>query len=204
MDTLIIIGAGGHGKVVADIAYQTNKYKEILFLDDNASDKECLGFPIVGTSNNIKAWVSQAEFIVAIGKSVTREKVLNKLIEQKAKIATLVHPKAVVGRNVTIGYGTVVMAGVVINPDTYIGNGVIVNTSSSIDHDNVIEDYVHISVGAHLAGTVHVGSHTWIGIGATVSNNINICSGCMIGAGAVVVKDIEEGGTYVGVPAGKI
>ena len=126
------------------------------------------------------------------------------LIDNRATITTLVHPASVIGENVLIGKGTVVMAGCVINPDTTIGSGCIVNTSASIDHDGCIGDYVHVSVGAHLCGGVDVGKHTWIGAGATVSNNVKICGNCMIGTGAVVVKNIDEVGTYVGVPVRKI
>jgi acetyltransferase-like isoleucine patch superfamily enzyme len=93
------------------------------------------------------------------------------------------------------------MAGVVINSGSVIGEGCIVNTCGSVDHDCKVDDYVHVSVDAHFCGTVTVGESTWIGAGATISNNITICGSCTIGAGAVVVKDIEEEGTYVGVPA---
>ena len=201
-DKLIIIGAGGHGKVVADVALSMNRYEEVCFLDDSTQG-EILGLPVVGKSEDYIKWVDEAEFFVAIGNSKVRELFQEKLIEMNAEIATLVHKSAVIGTNVRIGEGTVVMAGAVINADTNIGNGVIVNTSCSIDHDNVIEDYCHISVGSHLAGTVKVGKHTMIGAGATVINNISICEECMIGAGAVVVKDIAAAGTYIGVPAEK-
>lgn len=204
MEKLVIIGASGHGKVVADIAQKTNRYKEICFLDDNPQTKECMGYQVIGTCQDIDRWISEAEFIVAIGNSYIREKMLFFLLERKANVETLIHPQACIAENVEIGQGTVVMAGAIINPGTKIGKGVIVNTSSSIDHDNIIEDYCHISVGAHLAGTVHVRKHTWIGAGAVVSNNVTIYQECIIGAGAVVVKDINEKGTYVGVPARKI
>lgn len=204
MKKLVIIGASGHGKVVADIAQKLDRYSEIFFFDDNQNAKECMGFKVLGKSSEVEKYKDEAEFIVAIGNSKVREKVMNTLLDKNAEMATLVHPSAVIGMNVEIGEGTVVMAGAVINPDVIVGKGVIINTASSVDHDNKIEDYCHISVGAHLAGTVHVGKHTWIGIGASVSNNINICEECMIGAGAVVVKDIEEKGTYIGVPARKV
>lgn len=116
----------------------------------------------------------------------------------------LIYPSAVIGTDVEIGIGTVLMAGVVINSSTRIGKGCIINTSSSLDHDNIIEDYVHISPGVRTAGSVGIGKGTWLGIGSVVSNNVNICSGCKVGAGAVVVKDITEPGTYVGVPVRKI
>lgn len=201
---LIIIGASGHGKVVADIAEQLHKYEEIVFLDDNDSLDKCMGYSVVGKSDRMEEYLSTADFFVAIGNAKTRKKVIKQLQERDASIATLIHPAAVIGSQVTIGEGTVVMAGSVINPDTRIGNGCIINTCASVDHDCQIDDYVHVAVGTHVCGTVNIGESTWIGAGATVKNNVNICSECMIGAGATVVKDIEDSGTYVGVPVERI
>ena len=96
------------------------------------------------------------------------------------------------------------MAGTVINSGTNIGKGCIINTCSSVDHDCLIGDFVHVSVGSHICGTVCIEAETWIGAGAIVSNNINIFRDCIIGAGAVVIDDINESGTYVGVPAKEI
>jgi len=79
-----------------------------------------------------------------------------------------------------------------------------VNTGASVDHDGIIDDFVHISVGAHVAGNVHIGLKTWIGAGAIVLNNLSICDNCIVGAGAVVIKDLEEEGTYIGVPAKRL
>lgn len=199
-DKLVIIGAGGHGKVCGDIALQMDCYPEIYFLDDYAEGM-VMNIPIIGKISDYSKWIAVADFFVAIGNSKVREKYLTMLKETGASIAALIHPGCVLGARVSIGCGTAVMAGAVINPDARIGEGVIINTAASVDHDNVIGDYCHISVGSHLAGTVVIGEHTMIGAGATVINNVKICSGCMIGAGAVVVKDIEEQGTYVGVPA---
>ena len=193
---IIIIGAGGHGKVVADIASK-NEYDEILFLDDSHTENEL----VIDRVSNFEKYIDSADIFVAIGNSILREKIICDLIKHNAIIPSLIHPDAIISDDVKIGYGTVIMAGVVINANASIGNGVIVNTCSSVDHDCLVNDYCHISVGAHLCGTVKVGKHTWIGAGATVSNNIDICSNCMIGAGAVVVKDIKEAGTYIGVPA---
>ncbi len=201
MNKLVIIGAGGQGKVAADVASKAG-YNEIVFLDDDPSAKECLGFCVAGTSektDNYKDW----DFFVAIGNAKTREKIQNRLSANGYSIATLIHPFTSIGKNVKIGKGTIVMAGAVINTDAVIGNGCVINTSASVDHDCTVADYAHVSVGSHLAGTVSVGKYTWIGIGASVSNNLSICQDCLIGAGAVVVKDIKEAGTYVGVPVKK-
>lgn len=201
---LIIIGASGHGKVVADIAIKMNKWQSIAFLDDDESIKTSMGLEVIGKTADAFIYKNEADFFVAIGSNTTREKIQEKLIEQGLNVASLIHPSAVIGTDVEIGIGVAVMAGVVINSSTRIGKGCIINTSASLDHDNVIEDYVHISPGVRTAGTVSISKGTWLGIGSVVSNNVNICSGCKVGAGAVVVKDITEPGTYVGVPARRV
>ncbi|MBQ7503794.1 MAG: acetyltransferase [Ruminococcus sp.] len=200
MKKLVIIGASGHGKVIADIALKTG-YEEIVFLDDDDSVKTCAGFPVVGNSEMISEY-NDWDFVVAIGNVQIRERLTDELANYS--LATLIHPDAVIGREVEIGRGTVIMAGAVINSYTKIGRGCIINTCSSVDHDCNIGDFVHVAVGSHICGTVNVGTSTWIGAGSTVSNNIDICGNCKIGVGAVVIKNIEEVGTYIGVPAKKI
>lgn len=202
-ERLIIIGAGGHGKVCADIALKMGCYKEIFFADDIVKGP-VMGLQVLSGFSECKKEIGNADFFVAIGNPKQREAYLATLKEERASIATLIHPDAVIGTDVAIAPGTVVMAGAVINPDSRIGEGVILNTSCSVDHDNVIGDYCHISVGANLAGTVKIGAKTMVGAGTTIINNIEICADCMIGAGAVVVKNITEAGTYVGVPARKL
>ncbi len=203
-DKLIIIGASGHGKVVADIAIKMNKWQSIAFLDDDESIKASMGLEVICKTADAFTYKDEADFFVAIGSNATREKIQENLIVEGLNVVSLIHPSSVIGTDVEIGIGSVVMAGVVINSSTRIGKGCIINTSSSIDHDNVIEEYVHISPGVSLAGTVKIGRLNWIGIGSVISNNVNICSGCKVGAGTVVVKDITEPGTYVGVPVRKI
>lgn len=193
---LIIIGASGHGKVVSDIAV-LNGYKEIVFLDDDETVKECGGHPVMGKS--AEAQSLDGVLFVAVGNAPIRQRLMELYKDKEQPV--LVHPSAVIADGVDIGEGSIVMAGAVINPGVRLGKGVIVNTSSSIDHDCTVGDYSHISVGTHLCGTVNIGASTWIGAGATVSNNVNICGGCIIGVGAVVIKDIDKPGTYVGVPA---
>lgn len=199
MRKLAIIGASGHGKVVADIA-RKNGYKEIVFLDDDESIHECGGYPVIGKSS--EAGTIDADIIVGIGNAGIRKRIQESIPDEK--LVTLIHPDAVVAEDVVMGVGTVVMAGVVINPGARIGKGCIINTSSSVDHDCKVGDYVHIAVGSHLCGTVTVGDGTWIGAGAIVSNNVSICPDCMIGSGAVVIRSIEEQGSYIGCPARKM
>lgn len=199
---IVIIGASGHGKVIADIA-KKNGYTDIVFLDDNTSLSECNGYPVKGSCKDA-ADFREYDFIVGIGNCKIRQKIQNDLSKNGNRFVTLIHPEAVIGENVFLGEGTVVMAGAVINPCSRIGRGSIVNTCASVDHDCEIGEFSHISVGAHVAGTVKIGDRTWIGAGATVSNNLVIAGDCMVGAGAVVIKDLSESDTYIGIPAKKM
>ena len=201
MKDVIIIGAGGHGKVIADIVLAAGD-RLLGFLDDGRIGQKVLGFPVLG---GIQDYVNYkgAEFVIAIGNAQIREQIASDL--QDVRWYTAVHPAAVISPlEVTVGDGTVIMANAVINPGASVGRHCIVNTAAVVEHDNRIGDFVHVSVGAKLAGVVSVGKSTWIGVGAAVKNATSICGGCMIGAGAVVVKDITECGTYVGVPARRI
>ena len=196
---IIIIGASGHGKVLADLAIK-NKYEILGFLDDGKPEGEICGFPIIGKVEKCLEYQEQCEFIIAIGNNAIRKKIAEMY---PVKWATLIHPTAVLGLNAEISEGTVVMANAVINPEAKIGKHCIINTAAVVEHDNVLADYVHISPNAALAGTVHVGEQTHIGIGAAVRNNIQITENVVIGAGAVVVKNICEQGIYFGTPARK-
>lgn len=193
---ITIIGASGHGKVCADIA-KLNGYEKIQFLDDDTSLTYCGEYPVIGSTDTVPF----GDLFVAIGNNKIRKKFCSKYHDQ---LVTLIHPSAVIASDSRIGPGTVIMANTVVNPGSIIGDGVIINTAASVDHDNTIGNFTHIAVGAHTAGTVKIGECVWLGIGAVVSNNVNICSGCVIGAGAVVIKDIDEAGTYIGVPARKM
>lgn len=201
---LIIVGAGGHGNVIYDIAKKSANYERIHFLDDNCT---CSAFPdssILGAFDLYPRYIENSDFFIAIGNSALREKMQNCLELAGASCPVLIHPSAVVGLGVTIGAGSVVMPGAVINPLASIGKGVIINTCSSVDHNSVIGDFSHISVGSHIAGDVKIGKACWIGIGAVVSNLVTITDQVMVGAGATVIRSIKESGTYVGVPARKI
>lgn len=204
MKRLVIIGASGHGKVIADIALLVG-YDQVDFLDDNPSVKLVGEYKVLGASSMAAELAATGcDFFVGIGNAKIREKIQRAIESAGCNVVTLIHPSAVVAYDVQIGKGTVVMANAVINPATVIGEGCIINTCASVDHDNTIGNFSHVSVGAHTAGTVFIGECCWIGIGAVVSNNISVCSNCMIGAGSVVVNDIVEAGTYIGVPAKKV
>ncbi len=199
---LIIIGASGHGKVVADIAKRLEIYSEISFLDDDLT-KNISGYELLGKAEDFQKWKSGHDFLVGIGNCRIRSRIQKK-IEREVAVATLVHPNAVIGEGVLLGPGTVVMANAVINSASVLGKGVIVNTGSTIDHDCTIGNYVHVAPGCHISGTVSIGDRAWIGVGSCIVNNVSVCEECIIGAGATVIADIGERGTYVGVPAKRI
>lgn len=200
MNRLVIVGAGGHGKVIADIAMK-NGYSDIIFVDDSATGT-CLGIQIVGTSDKLEIMNDgETDFVIAVGNNRIRKQIAE---SHDVNWVKLIHPSAQIAYGVEIGEGTVVMAGAVINPDAILGKHCIINSCAVIEHDNILENYVHVSPNAALGGTVHIGESTHVGLGVSIRNNINICSNCTIGVGAVVVKNIGESGVYIGVPVKKI
>ena len=197
---IIIVGAGGHGKVIADIIEKSGD-KVIGFLDDNTDRTEIMGYPVLGKTQDCEKYADK-EFFIAIGNNVMRKNIVNKYAD--IKYYTAIHPMAIIAREVQIGEGTCVMAGAIINSSTAIGSHCIVNSGSVVEHDNRIGDFVHLSPGAILCGTVFVGECTHIGAGAVIKNNITIAPNSVIGAGAAVVSNINYEGVYVGVPAKEI
>lgn len=200
--SVVIIGASGHGKVIADIIVNSND-KVLGFLDDadDVQGKKIIGFPVLGKIADYDNY-RDCEFVIAIGNPYIREKISNEL---PVKWYTAIHPTAVISSlDVEIGEGTVIMANAVVNPSARIGKHCIINTGAIVEHDNILEDYVHISPNATLAGVVTIGKSTHIGASACTKQVINIASDCVIGAGSVIVKDITDSGTYVGVPVKKI
>ena len=200
--SVVIIGASGHGKVIADIIVNSDD-KVLGFLDDSddVQGKKIIGFPVLGKIADFDNY-RDCEFVIAIGNPYIREKISNEL---PVKWYTAIHPTAVISSlDVEIGEGTVIMANAVVNPSARIGKHCIINTGAIVEHDNILEDYVHLSPNVTLAGIVKVGKSTHIGAGSCTKQVLNIASNCVIGAGSVIVKDITESGTYVGVPARKI
>ena len=202
---VIIIGAGGHGKVIADIVEKAGD-KVLGFLDDNVKigTKVISNYTVLGKISeckNLQAEKRNLYFIIAIGNNYTRKNIYEKYT---LNYYTAIHPTSNIGLDVTIKEGTVVMANACINSNASIGKNCIINTDAIIEHDNYIRSYAHISPNATLCGTVKIGAFTHIGAGAVVNNNVEITEDCIIGAGTLVVKNIKEKGTYVGVPAKKV
>lgn len=202
MNKLAIIGAGGHGRVVADAA-ELNGWNQIEFFDDRWPEHQTnMIWPIVGNVADLfKRTTAFDGLIVALGDNQKRLAVSQQIIALGLPLVSIIHPKATVSRYAQLELGTVVFAGAIINFGTTIGIAAIINTGATIDHDCVLGQSVHISPGAHLAGGVEVGDLSWIGIGASVKQGIKIGRQVVIGAGAAVIKNFNDGKKAAGVPA---
>ena len=206
MTRLVIVGAGGHAAVVAEAAELEGTWDDICFVDDKYPDlSEIIGLPVIGTLSAVQEQISdQTEFMVAIGDNRTRLELHQKIASSGGRLASIVHPTAIVSRTATVQPGTVILAQAVINARTTLGIACIVNTCATIDHDCAIDAGVHISPGAQLAGGVSVRERAWIGIGASVINNVSIGNDAIVGAAAVVLNDVAANQTVVGIPAREI
>jgi sugar O-acyltransferase (sialic acid O-acetyltransferase NeuD family) len=200
---LLILGASGHGKVAADCAHCTKLWAEIFFYDDRwPCIERCGPWPVLGAGEALLSdCKSDDDAFVAIGRADDRITWLEKMVSAGISITRIIHPQSTIATGVTIGEGTLVVAGAVINIDSHIGKGCIINTGATIDHDCVLSDGVHICPGAHIAGGVQVGNNSWIGIGSSVCQYLKIGCHVTVGAGGVVTGDVPDGLTVVGVPA---
>lgn len=201
---IVILGAGGHSRVIIDVIKSsfTLANDEIILLDDDILPNTTAGeYKVAGGLSKCLNYPAETIFFIAVGDNKIRKKISQMY---HLKYATLIHSSAVIGSNVKIGEGSIVMPGAIINSGSYIGKHCIINTGATVDHDCIIHNFVHISPGAHLGGTVEIGSNCWIGIGCSIKNNLFIKDNCIVGAGAAVVKDITRSGVYVGVPAKSI
>lgn len=196
MKKVVIIGGSGHGKVIADIVVKRGD-RVVGFLDDNTKlPKYIIDFPYLGVISKAPEY-EDCEFVIGIGYNNIRRRIAE---TYDLPWYTAIHPNAIIGLDVEIGEGSVVMANATINSSARVGKHCIINTGADVEHDNVVGNFTHISPRVALGGTVKIGENCHIGIGATVKNNLKICDDVVVGAGAVVVKDIEEPNTYVGVP----
>ena len=202
MSGLLIIGAGGHGKVVADTALLLG-WENVAFLDDRVATIGLpLDLPIVGTLRELTAQRrAYSSAIVAIGDAKLRLELTERCRRSGFEVVSIVHPMAYVSKFASIGAGCVAFAQSAINAGVKVGDACIVNTGATVDHDCLIGHGVHICPGAHLAGDVRVGDRSWIGIAAAIRQGITIGRDATAGAGAVVVADVADDSTVVGVPA---
>jgi sugar O-acyltransferase (sialic acid O-acetyltransferase NeuD family) len=203
---VIIVGAGGHGQVVADILGQmqtvTGDVSPLGYVDENpALSGLCfLGLPVLGQTSALPLIAHEA-IVIAIGDNQTRQRLFQTWQSQGEQFIVARHPRAVIAPDVPIGAGSVVCAGAIINPGATIGANVILNSGCTVDHHNHIGDHVHIAPGVHLGGEVVIGEGTLIGIGATIMPGRQVGPWSVVGAGALVHRDLPGGVTAVGVPA---
>lgn len=203
MNKYAILGASGHGKVVADAIFNFNKDIVILFFDDAFSTiKNNEHWPVEGSFHDLVERIDEFDgVVVAIGNNSIRYEKQRELVAQGAKIISIIHPKAIVSPFTRIGSGVVVLAGAIINAGAMIGDACIINSNAVVEHDCLLQAAVHVSPGANIAGGVTIGFSSWIGIGASVKQLISIGNNVTVGAGAAVINDIADNVTVVGVPA---
>lgn len=205
MDKLVIIGGGGHAKVLISIIKRLKKY-EITGYTDTQDNGSILGAPYLGNDEILAKQKSNGicKAVLGIGQIKNyqqRRNIVKKIKELGFVFPAIVAPSAIINEEVYLGEGTVVMDGVVINSGVKIGPFSIVNTKSSVDHDCTIDEFVHLAPGVTLSGDVHVQRNTLIGSGASVIHGITIGQGCIIGAGAAVMRNCKSNGLYLGSPA---
>ena len=200
---LLVAGAGGHGRVVADIAATDPAWTEIAFVDDGMPIAAIVGaWPVVGRITELGTLAGRYDACMpALGDAKLRLAHVEAAMKAGLRVPVIVHPRAWVSPRAELGAGTVVCAGAMVNIGATIGRGCIVNTGASVDHDCRLADGVHVCPGAHLAGSVSVGARSWFGIGAVARQGVRIGADVMVGAGAVCVRDIPDGVTAYGVPA---
>jgi sugar O-acyltransferase (sialic acid O-acetyltransferase NeuD family) len=203
MTKLAILGASGHGRVVADAALTSGQWHDVVFFDDKWSALTHTGpWEVVGTLEAFRKECARYDgCCIAIGDNRTRLRVHRELEQLGAKLVSIVHASAVVSPRAELATGCVVLANAVVGPFVKLGSSCIVNNAASVDHDCKLGDAVHVSPGARLGGNVHVGKESWIGIGASIKHDVRIGSAAIVGAGAAVITDVDEGFTVVGVPA---
>ena len=203
MSSLIIFGAGGQGKVVAETARLTGEWSDIVFADDlypqldNVND-----IPVLANFSNARQKRDQFPCaVVAMGNNSQRFQLVQSLQESGFDLPKIIHPAAIISASAKIESASVVCANAVIQSNATVGTASIINTSASVDHDCRIGDAVHLSPGTHLGGDVHIGNFSFLGVGVSVIRGVKIGSNCIIGAGAAVIGDINDDSTAVGVPA---
>jgi len=208
MSTLLILGAGGHAKVVAETALSSGVASSIAFLDDRCTGPDQLphplGWPVIGPLANALNPTFLDRFpaaAVAIGQSRPRLDWIEKLQHVGYALPVLIHPTAWLSPSAQVGPASVVFAQAAVQAQASIGSGAILNTGSSVEHDVRIADGVHLCPGSRLAGGVQVGTRSWMGIGSSVIQQVRIGADVTVGAGAAVVRDLPYGVTAVGVPA---
>ncbi|HML88561.1 MAG TPA: acetyltransferase [Methylomusa anaerophila] len=203
---IIIVGAGGHAKVLVDCLLHAGlKIEGIVDRDSEKSRHDILGIPVIGDDSTVLSY-SQNDILLVNGLGSVQSTIARKSIylyfkEQGYSFAKVIHPTAIIGYEVAIGEGVQIMAGAIVQPGCTIHDNSILNTGAMVDHDCVVGKHVHIAPGVRCSGGITVGDCTHIGTGATVRQGINIGENCLIAAGSVVVSDVANDCCVMGIPA---
>ncbi|WP_069650357.1 acetyltransferase [Caloranaerobacter ferrireducens] len=208
-EKVILIGGGGHCKVVIDAIKRENRYEIVGITDIRSIGEKVLNVPIIGNDSKLQeirnSGINKALITLgSIKDNSYRISLYDKVKRIGFSFINVIHPQAIIGEQVFMENGNVILPGVIINACTRIGNNCIINTGSIIEHDCVIGDHVHISPGVKIAGGVKIGKGSFIGIGSTIIQGVKIGNNVTIGAGAVVIEDIPDNAIVVGIPAKNI
>ncbi len=203
---LLVLGAGGHAKVVADCAFATGQWNKISFLDDRFPKLTMLNnWEVIGKISELSKFLTvYPELALGVGSNSLRLDWLQFGLSEGFHFPVIIHPSAVISSFADIDKGSVVFAGAVLNIHAKLGAACIINTGANVDHDCTLADGVHISPGASLAGEVIVGKEAWVCMGAQITQGRNIGKSAIVGAGAVVLNDVGAHSTVVGVPASPV
>ncbi|WP_169306622.1 acetyltransferase [Cohnella pontilimi] len=202
MSGLLILGAGGHGRTVADAALMTGIWDRIAFLDDKEDLEEVSGFPVLGQFNLFPRFLNDFDgAFVAIGNNDLRLKLIIVLQHAGFNVPSIIHPHSSVSKRSKIAAGSIVMAGAVVNTDATIERGCIINTCSSVDHDCYVQEGVHISPGSHVGGTASIGRCSWLCMNSCIGNNRKVGKNVIVAAGSIVIKDVPDDVMVAGIPA---
>jgi UDP-perosamine 4-acetyltransferase len=209
MDDIVVIGGGGHGKVVIGILRKQGKF-QILGYTDHKNKGRVLNAEYLGGDDSLASLIGRRSGMCAalgvgqVGLGKKREAAFADINKLGLSFPSIVSPSAVVNEEVVLEAAVVVMDGAVVNCGAAVGVGAIINTNCTVEHDAVISNWVHIASGATISGGVTVGQCSMIGAGAVIIEGRSIAADCVVGAGAIVVDDLVESGTYVGCPARRI
>lgn len=205
---VILLGGGGHARVLLDILHLRDIKIEGISLDDPVVE-EWYGYRVIGDDEDVLNYYPADQVLLvnavgSVGPATGRKALYEKFRKKGYRFASVIHPSAVIASDCSMGEGVQIMAGTIIQPGCRLGENVLINTKASVDHDVKVSDHVHVAVGATISGGVEIGEGAFIGAGSTIIQNRSIGAYSTVGAGAVVVRDVLEHATVMGVPAREV